>query len=279
MVQITAQQVKELRELTKVGMMECKRALTETGGDMDAAMKVLRERGLAIAAKKSERTASEGLITASVSADRQTGSMIEVNCETDFVAKNDNYKDFVQSLVARADTYADGEMAAAVADEMAAKIAEIGENLVFNRNTRYQVEGTGGVASYIHLGGKVGVLLEIACEKAETPAQDAFAQVAADICMHIAAMNPISLDRTGIPADVIDAEKAVYAKQVEGKPENIVEKILAGKLEKFFALNTLVGQAFVKDNDLSITELLVKIGKELGDTLSIRRYVRYQIGG
>ena len=278
MTTISASQVKELREATNVGMMECKKALAEAGGDKDAAIKLLRERGLAIAGKKAERAANEGLVAAEVGGKGKVGAIVEVNCETDFVARNEVFQAFVAGVVTRA-REEEGDLAAAIKDDLVAKIAEIGENLMLGRYDRYVLEGSGVVASYIHLGGKVGVLMEVGCGKDETAAQAAFKEVAKDITLHIAACNPMYLAREEVPADVLEAEKEIFAKQAEGKPENIIEKIVAGKIEKYFSQICLLEQGFVKDPDISVTGLLEKVGKELGDTLTIRRFVRYQIGG
>jgi elongation factor Ts len=274
---ITASQVKELREATNVGMMECKKALTEACGDMDAAMKLLRERGMVIAGKKSDRAAKEGLIAAEIEPGAQSGVMIEVNCETDFVSRNENFQAFVADMLEKAKTV-DGTLAEAYKDVLVAKIAEIGENLILRRNARYDVQGTGAVASYIHLGGKVGVLVEVGCEKADSVNLEGFKEVVKDVTLHIAAANPAHLDRSEVPAETIDAEKAIFAKQAEGKPEQIIEKIVTGKIEKFYSQICLVEQGFVKDPDQTVAQLLEAKGKEIGDTLSIRRFLRYQIG-
>ena len=276
-VTITASQVKELREATNVGMMECKKALTESGGDMDAAIQLLRERGMVIAGKKAGRAANEGLIAAEVADGGQLGVIVEVNCETDFVARNESFQEFVSQVVAKG-RQVDGDLAEVFNDELTSKIAEIGENLIIRRNDRYELQGTGAVASYIHLGGKVGVLLEVGCESDETASADAFKEVVKDITLHIAASNPDYLTRDDAPEDVLATEREIFVKQAEGKPENIVEKIVDGKMEKFFGQNCLVEQPFVKDGDISISQLLAAKGKELGDELTIRRFVRYQIG-
>ena len=279
MTQITAAQVKELRTITNVGMMECKKALQETGGDQDAAIKLLRERGLPVAAKKADRAANEGLVDISINDDLQSGAIVEVNCETDFVAKNESFQAFVAELAQKALAVGDGELADAEKENLAVKISEIGENLIIARNHTYKTEGPGAIASYIHLGGKVGVLLEVGCENAANSGNEKLAALGKEISMHVAAMNPQALGRDDLDAEVVAAEKAVYAKQVEGKPENIIEKILTGKMEKFYSQVVLLEQGFVKDPDQSITDLLTALGKELDDTLTVRRYVRYQIGG
>lgn len=277
MAEITATMVKELRDATNVSMMECKRALQEAGGDKDKAFKLLRERGMAVAAKKADRIAKDGKISAQVSPDGKTGVMIEVNCETDFVTRNEIFRSFVAELTGKA-MKTDGNPAEVFKADITAKVAEIGENIVLRKSTKYTVSGTGAVASYIHLGGKVGVLAEFAFGSAATVNHAAFKELALDICLHIAAANPMALNRDGIPAEVVEDEKALFAKQVEGKPANIVEGILKGKLNKFYAMNTLLEQPFVKDDKISVTHLLAAKGKEIGDTVTVQRYTRWQLG-
>ncbi len=277
MAEISAALVKELREETNVGMMECKKALVEAGGDKAAAVKILRERGLAIAGKKASRTAKEGQIASEVTQGGRMGVMVEVNCETDFVARNTVFQSFLKTVVEKAKTV-QGDIADAMKDEVTAKITEIGENIIVRRSVRYELQGQGIVASYIHLGGKVGVLLEVGCENGETSQKDLFKEVVKDITLHIAASNPQYLTRKDVPESVLQAERDIYAKQVENKPANIIEKIVAGKLEKFYAMTCLVEQGFVKDPEQTITELLAAKSKEIGDTLAIRRFTRYQVG-
>ena len=275
---ISSAQVKELRDETGLGMMECKKALVETNGDKTAAIKVLRERGLAIAGKKSDRLAKDGRVACDIYDGGRTGLMIEVDCETDFVARNSVFQTFMKELVAKARSAADNGLAEAVKDQVTAKIAEIGENLIVRRNIRFAVQGEGAVAGYIHLGEKVGVLLEVGCTQAATVAKDEFREAVKDVTLQIAASSPAYLDRASVPADVIQAEREIYAKQVENKPANIVQKIVDGKLDKFYQQSCLIEQAFVKDPDVSITEMLAARGKLLGDTLTVRRFVRYQVG-
>jgi elongation factor Ts len=276
-MEISAALVKELRVETNVGMMECKKALVEAGGDKEKAVKILRERGLAIAGKKASRVAKEGNIAAEIFNGGKTGVMIEVNCETDFVTRNESFKDLVQQLLAIAKGIT-GSLAETAKDLVVAKISSIGENLIVRRNVRYDAQGEGLIAYYIHLGGKVGVLVEIGCGKAETAANATFKEMVKDITLHIAACNPQYLTRKDVPEAMLAAEKDIYAKQVTGKPANIVEKIVVGKLEKFYSQTCLVEQGFVKDPDQSVTELLAAKGKELGDALTIRRFTRFQVG-
>jgi elongation factor Ts len=272
---ITAAQVKELRDATNVSMMDCKRALQESEGDMDKAMKLLRERGMAVAAKKASRVAKDGKISAKVSDDGKTGVMIEINCETDFVTRNEKFQSFVNEMTDKAMDVEDP--AEAFKDEITAAIAEIGENIVLRKSEKFVAEN-GAVSSYIHMGGKVGVLVEFGLENEATATNEAFKELGLDICLHVAAANPMALDEAGIPAELVEEEKALFAKQVEGKPENIVENILKGKLAKFYAQNTLLGQGFVKDDKVNISDLLAAKGKELGDTITIKRYTRWQLG-
>jgi elongation factor Ts len=275
MADITAAMVQALREATNVSMMECKRALIEAGGDKEKAFRILRERGMAIAAKKSSRTANQGLIAAAVQ-DGRTGALVEVNCETDFVAKNEGFQAFAKSLARKAlETEALAEAAQA---EISAKIAEIGENIVARRNARLTLQGPGLIGSYIHLTGKVGVLVELGCGQDATAASPVFQELAKDLTLHITACTPRYLARADVPADVVKSEREIYAKQVTNKPPQIVDKIVDGKMGKFYSQVCLVEQGFVKDPDTSVTKLLEAKGKELGDTLTVRRFVRYQVG-
>ena len=286
---ITAAQVKELRDRTNAGMMECKKALQETDGDIEAAIKKLREAGAIKAAKKADRTAKEGVVSAHIDDDAKHGVLVEVNCETDFVAKNDNFQGFVSDLIGAvaASGATDFEAANAVAhgegtidDLVKNKVIELGENLQFRRMTRFDVDGSGVVASYIHFGGKVGVLLEVGCENDATASDDGFRELVKDLTLHIAAAAPAGLGRDDIPADLVEAEKDLFRKQMEnsGKPPEILDKIIEGKLGKFYSESCLLEQGFVKDPDTSIGNLVEAKGKQLGDTLTVRRFVRYAVG-
>ena len=278
MADISASLVKELREETGVGMMECKKALVEANGDKAAAIKILRESGMAIAAKKATRTAKQGIIASEVSADSQTGLMIEVNCETDFVSKNDQFKGFVAEMLQAARGVADNALAETAKAKVDAKIAEIGENIIARRNISYTVQGTGAIAAYVHLGGKLGVMVEVGCKNAASVQHPAVKALLADITLHITAVNPVCITRDQVPAETVQAEKEIYAKQVEGKPANIIEKIVVGKLEKFYGQSCLVEQPIVKDQDKTVTAILAEVGKAVGDEFSIRRFVRWQLG-
>jgi elongation factor Ts len=286
---ITASTVKELRDKTNAGMMDCKRALEETNGDIDAAVTLLREKGIAKAAKKADRAANEGTITARIATDGKSGILLEVNCETDFVSKNDNFQGFVSgiadTLIATDAADLDSALAAtnagqSVEDNLKAKITEIGENLLFRKYVRFAAQGEGAIASYIHMGGKVGVLLEIGADKADTAASEGFRELIKDITLHIAALSPRGLAREDISAEIIAAEESIFRAQLieQGKPEAMLDKIIPGMLKKFFSENCLLEQGFVKDPSVTLKSLLEAKSKELGDTLSIRRYVRFGLG-
>ena len=279
MAQITASDVNKLRSITGVSMMECKKALVETNGDIEAAVKILREHGVAIAAKRADKEANQGIIAAKTADDGSKIAMVEVNCETDFVARNTDFVAFVDTVAANV-LKNEADVAEIMKDELASKISAIGENLKIRRSEKLVLQGSGRLASYIHMGGKVGVIIEVGCEKAETVCKEAFVDMVRDITLQIAASSPHWLDRTQVPADVIASEREIYAKQMadQKKPANILEKILDGKVNKFFSEVCLVDQVFVKDSALSITQLVEQTGKTVGDKLTIRRYVRYQLG-
>ena len=241
-------------------------------------MKLLRERGMAVAGKKAGRVAKDGVVTSEIYQNGRAGVMIEVNCETDFVVRNEKFQAWVKTLVEKSKALSDNTLPEAVKDETAAKISEIGENIIVRRNVRYEVSGNGIVAGYIHLGGKVGVLLEVGCEKADTAQSETFREAVKDVTLHIAACNPGYLQRADVAADIIDAERAIYAKQVENKPANIIQKIVDGKLEKFYGQVCLLEQGFVKDPDHTVSDMLAARGKEIGDTLVIRRFTLFQVG-
>ncbi len=277
MSEISAELVRDLREATNLGMMECKRALTETNGDKEKAIRLLRERGLVVAQKKSTRAANQGLVTSFVAADGSLGSLVEINCETDFVARNDSFIKLANELAGKA-AKSDASLAETEKPLLVSKIAEIGENLVLRRNTRFVRAGTGAVASYIHLGGKIGVLVEIACANAATTSNPRFAEAVKDVCMQIAAANPAYLEPKDVPADVIASEREIYAKQVKDKPANIIDKIVDGKMRKYYEETCLLNQAFIKEQKQTVQQVLQAVSKTVTDTLTVKRFARYQIG-
>ncbi|HUF62184.1 MAG TPA: translation elongation factor Ts [Verrucomicrobiales bacterium] len=292
MAEITAQLVKQLRDKTNASMMKCKEALVESAGDLEQAETILRKRGIEGAGKKASRTAREGVVAAHIVSQGRTGALIEVNCETDFVAKNERFQRFVADLAAQAagssatgieallTESSDSQPGSTVESVVKSAIAELGENIVLRRLTRFQIETGrhGVVASYIHLHGKVGVLLEVGCEKPETVTNETFRTFVSDVTLHITAAHPACLSRDEVPETLVEKEKEIYREQVTGKPDNIVEKIVQGKLEKFYSTICLLEQGFIKDPDRTVGELLKATSQAAGDALSIRRFVRFAVG-
>ena len=272
---ITAELVKQLREKTGAGMMDCKKVLTETNGDEEKAFELLRERGIAKAAKKSDRIAAEGLVTTYVTADQKVGAVVEVNAETDFVAKNEEFRNFVADIakqVAEKNPATVEELLAqtsmvetdkTVQDVLTNKIATIGENMSIRRFERF--ESNGLVESYIHGDGKIGVLVEM--ENGNT-------ELAKDVCMQIAAARPEYLDREAVPADRVAHEMEILKAQAvnEGKPEAVAEKIVQGRINKFYGEICLVEQEFVKDPDQTVGKLVESKGAK------ITRFARFEKG-
>ncbi len=282
MAEITARAVKSLRDRTGAGMMDCKKALLEAGGDEEQAIDLLRQWGAAKAAKRAERETSEGLVEI-LSRDDAT-AMVAVSTETDFVARNDEFQDFARRLagaVIEADL-PDGEVMSGedllerpefkqFAEEVADLRSKIGENIQVHRAVRLAAGDTGALATYLHFGGKIGVAVEL-----EGATGEAVEGLARDVAMHVAAARPAGVRPEDIPADVQARERAVLTEQTkaEGKPEQIVEKIVDGRMRKFFEQNSLVMQAFVKDPDTTISDLL----KAHDNNLTVRRFVRFEIG-
>lgn len=275
--EISATLVKQLRDATNVSMMECKRALVEAGGDMDKAARLLRERGMAVAAKKATRTANQGLISSATAENGKYTSLVEVNCETDFVARNSIFQAFVAKVAGKA-CETDANLGEVLNAEVVAKVAEIGENIVLRRNLRYTLQGLGGVAPYIHLGGKVGVMVELGCTKESTPKDPRFQALLKDLTLQVAAASPRYLVQEEVPAAEIASEREIYAKQITDKPAQIVEKIVDGKIKKYCQEICLLDQPFVKEVKQTIRALLAETSKELGDTLTVRRFARYKLG-
>ena len=272
---IDAQQVKILREKTGAALMECKKALAETNGDIEAAIDFLRAKGAATAAKKADRDAKEGAIAQAIVFGAKVGVLVEINCETDFVAKNDSFKFFCDNVAKKIASQPDANLEA----DRIAIVQKLGENILIRRSARVEVSGHGAVAAYIHTGGKVGVLVEVGAEKDETTTTEAFKQLVRDITLQIAAANPVSVDRSAVPAATLDRERAIYREQVPpGKPANIIEKIVDGKIDKFYSTVCLIDQAFIKNPDQTIAQLVEAQGKEIGDKLVIRRFLRFMVG-
>ena len=285
----TAQDVKALREKTGCGMMDCKKALTAADGDMDAAIDFLREQGLAKQAKKASRVAAEGIAFAMTSDDNTKGVVIEVNAETDFVAKNADFQAFVKTcaLTVLNNAPADVEALLAlkaegsemtVAELLQEKVLTIGENIQIRRFERFE----GPCVAYVHAGGKIGVLVNF--ETDADPADPAFVAYGKDVAMQIAALNTSYLDRNSVPADVIAHEKEIMVAQMKqdpkmaNKPEQVLSKIVEGKIGKFYKENCLVDQEFVKDSSLTVGKYTEMTAKQLGVSISIKKFVRFEKG-
>ena len=270
MAQITAKMVKDLRERTGAGMMDCKKALVETNGDEKAAADWLREKGIAKAAKKSGRVAAEGAVAAYVSKDGKVGVLLEVNCETDFAANNENFRALEKDVAEHIATAAPKDVDALNASKIGGKTVEtlvteatatIGEKISIRRFVRYETKGK--LASYIHMGGKIGVLVEL---------DGGDDQLGKDIAMQIAASSPLAVDRTGVASEDLEHEKEVLRKQAleEGKPEKIVEKMVEGRINKFYKEVCLIEQIFVKDTEKTVKDVLKGV--------KVIQFTRYQLG-
>ncbi|MEY2600555.1 MAG: translation elongation factor Ts [Verrucomicrobiota bacterium] len=272
---IDAQLVKTLREKTGAGLMECKRALAENQGDLESSIDFLRKKGAASAAKKADREAKEGVIAQAIVAGSKVGVLAEVNCETDFVAKNEDFRALGDSV---AKAFAENPAADVEALRVAA-VQKMGENIQVRRHARLEVQGSGLVASYIHTGAKVGVLVEVGAANDATTQTEEFKQLVRDITLQIAAASPVCVSRESVPQALAEREREVYRGQVPpGKPANIVEKIVDGKMDKFYSTACLVDQSFIKNPDQTIAQLIAEKNKALGESISIRRFVRFMVG-
>jgi len=274
MAEITAKLVAQLRGMTSAGLMDCKNALTETDGDVEAAVDVLRAQGTIKAAKKAGREANEGVIAHYIQPDSKSGVLVEINCETDFVAKNEQFLEFTSEVAKLKLTAPDSDF-----EELrTAQVAKIGENILLSRDARLDVEGIGLVAAYIHTGAKVGVLLQIGVGKEDILGNDDFKALVKDITLHIAASAPVSVSRDEVDPELVAKEKAIAEEQAEGKPPQAIENIVNGKLNKFFATNCLLEQGFVKNPDVSIKDHVAAVGQALGDEITVSNFLRFQVG-
>lgn len=284
---ISASMVKELRERTGAAMMACKKALTEANGDAEKAVEILREKGLAAAAKKAGRVAAEGLVSTYLTDDKKAGAVVEVNCETDFVSENEAFQEFAKNVakmaaISTAKTTEEllsekyiADESTSLKDAVTALIAKLGENINVRRFKRYKTEN-GLVHSYIHGNGKIGVLVELKSDKVD----EKVVELAKDICLQIAAANPLFLHEGEVDNETLDKEREIYKVQAlnEGKPEKIVDKIVEGKIKKYLKEVCLVDQIFVKDSELTITKLLKQKSKEIGSEISIASFTRFERG-
>jgi elongation factor Ts len=296
---VSANDVKELRERTGAGMMDCKNALTEAEGDIEKAVEILREKGLAAAAKKSGRIAAEGIVESHISNEGRIGVLVEVNCETDFVAKTPEFKAFVHDI---AEHIAEAKPESVICEKASAdcclmeqpfvkgrekkikdivneKISVIGENISVRRFVRYEAE-KGLVESYIHGGGRIGVLVEVTSETEAAAKKPEFKAFVHDIAMQIAASKPEFVVREEVSPEIIEKEKQILRTQAlnEGKPEKIVDRMVEGRIEKYFKESCLMEQPFVKDPEKSVKALVKEVISSIGENISIRRFARYEVG-
>ena len=285
---ISAAEVKKLRDQTGAGMMDCKGALEEAHGNFEEATTILRKLGLASAAKKAGRTASEGVIGSKLSPDKQTGILVEVNCESDFVARTDDFQQLVK------DVLADIDRAGATATEawlkdpngpvnqrVAATIGKLGENMAVPRFVRYA--GQGYVGQYIHMGGKIGVQVEFGGVTPATSGRDELTTLVKEVAMQIAAASPAPaayVSRTAVPADVLDKERSIYRAQMEssGKPASVLDKIVEGKLGSFYAQVVLLDQPSIRDPKLTVADVIAAANKALGANVTVTRFARLKVG-
>jgi elongation factor Ts len=280
-MEINPQTVKQLREKTNAGMMDCKRALTEAGGDIDKAETLLRQKGIAGASKKSSRATKEGIVASYIHLQGKVGVLVEVNCETDFVAKTEAFIKFVDDAAKVALEGKDIE--ATLNDDYKMLLTKTGENVKIRRSERYQLEGEGVLSGYIHMGGKIGVLVEIGCGKAETAARQELVDAAHMICLQIAANAPKYINPADVPQAEIDAEleiKLNALKEQKGKlpPEQALVGIKNGMAAKYCTQVCLTKQDYVADGDLTVEKYLDGVAKNVGDTLVIKRFARMQLG-
>jgi len=288
---ITAAQINELSKATGAGMLDCKKALEEVGGEMEQAVDYLRKKGLAAASKKAGRAATEGMVAAAIAPNANAGVLVEINSETDFVAKNDKFQEFVKQVADHvlqknpatveellAQPFV-GDASKTVQTLLTEAITVIGENMQIRRLVSFTAAG-GAVGSYIHAGGKIGVLVEASCDNATVCSSEAFSTVLRDVAMHTAAASPQFLCREDVCADVLEREKEIYRSKARetGKPDNIIEKIIGGQVNKFYGDICLLEQVYVKDTDKTVQQYLDACGKQLGCSITLKRFAKFILG-
>jgi elongation factor Ts len=285
MATITATDVKKLRDQTGAGMMDCKTALEEAGGNFEEATTILRKKGLASAAKKAGRATSEGLIGHLVSADHSKGILVEVNCESDFVARTDAFQDLVKDVLAAIDRAGDAASESWLKDpngpvylRVAEGIGKLGENMAVPRFVRYA--GDGYVGQYIHMGGMIGVEVEFSVVPSALTAREEFATLVKEMAMQIAAASPAYVSRAAVPADILEKERAIYRAQMEGsgKPAAVIDKIIEGKLGSYYQQVVLPDQASIRDPKMTVADVLAGATKALGVPVTVTRFARLKVG-
>jgi elongation factor Ts len=288
MTEISASMVMKLRKMSGQGMMDCKKALAEANGDVEQAIDILRKKGLATLAKRAERETTEGVVVSERRKDGKVAAMATLCCETDFVARS---ADFVAAAEILADyalacpadegvenvleTSVGGKKFSDIVTEIASKT---GEKIQVGDFAKYKLDGPGLISIYIHFNSKVGTMVQIETSDEQVATAESLKQTAADIAMHITATKPLALDKDGVSAETIEREKAIFAEQIKNKPTNIIDKIIEGKMKKFFAENCLVEQQFVKDDSKTVTQVLDEAAKQAGGAAKIKRFVRFEIG-
>ncbi len=288
MAEISSVDVAKLRKMSGQGMMDCKAALAESKGDMEKAMEILRKKGLATLAKRAERETSEGIVVSKKSPDGKQVILASLCCETDFVSRGDDFKAAAEkladyALACNADEGAENILKTSINgkaynDVVTEIVSKIGEKILVGDYAKLRLTGAGLIGSYVHFNQKVGSILLIEASDDKTAGSDELKQVALDMAMHITATKPLGLDKSGIDAKTIESEKAIYADQMKGKPANIIDKIVDGKLQKFFAENCLLQQQFVKDNTKTVSAVLEESAKKAGGKASIKKFVRFSVG-
>jgi elongation factor Ts len=288
MADIPAALVIKLRKMSGQGMMDCKKALQETDGDIEKAMDVLRKKGLATLAKRAGRDTSEGLVVSKISPDGKTAAMATLCCETDFVANSDDFVKTAQILADVAltcpaqdgienvlEVSVDGRKFNDIITEL---VSKTGEKTQVGDYAKFHLDSPGLISTYIHFNEKVGTMIQIDTSNDDLAAQDAIKQTASDIAMHITATKPLALSKDQIDPETIEREKAIFAEQVKNKPANIIDKIIEGKMNKFYAENCLLEQAFVKDDSKSVEQVITEAAKQAGGEAKIKRFVRFEVG-
>jgi len=288
MVEISTAMVVKLRKMSGQGMMDCKKALQEANGDFEQAMDILRKKGLAILSKRADRETTQGLVVAKTTPDGKVATMATLCCETDFVARSDDFIAAAKALAdyaiaCPADQGIDNLLQTTVGGKpfnsiITDTVSKTGEKIQVGDYAKYKLDSPGLISTYVHFNEKVGTMVQIETSDDKTASADSLKRTAADIAMHITAAKPLALDKNGISPEIIAREKAIYAEQVKDKPANIVDKIVEGKMKKFFAENCLVEQPFVKDNAKSVTQVLDEAAKIAGGKAKIKRFARFEIG-
>lgn len=290
---INAQMIKELREVTEAGVLDCKKALEATDGDFDRAVEYLREKGLDAAAKKATRETNDGLVQVLVDETARQGTIVEVNCETDFVARTDEFQALVAAIAKQVANETDVSEVAVllnrpfiedpsvtVGEHLTQLIATLGENMVLRRFARVERDGNGLVEGYVHLGSRIGVLVYMSADSGDVASSAAFNELVHDLALQVAAAAPQYISPDDVPESLVEAEKAKYLAQAaeDNKPDHIQERIVAGKLDKWYQEYCLLSQPFIKDESLSISDLITHKSKELKTPLAIQQFVRYELG-